>query len=416
MPRVLQYPSNLATSIADAQAGDSMEGHYGHWMLITIYQPDKSTISATGKEINEKEAGDIVLSAGASVLTPFLLNSLGVGGGTNALATTGIVGALSLGNLDEQQYQIATSGQDLTKENIEVQNPKDAANLLGRIKNAKEGRVPATRLTLGLGIKYQKSDISIALPMPKQIKTNYGFEYSETDFSSMKVINSALAFARSKLGDEKVGDKKGNPLQNTKMDLNSPDVQGMLAFLQTLPAAAIDEGGKILGLEPNILDYTRAGRNQTKIPYSEKLFKTVKRRSFDVEYTFLPKSSFEVTQIHEIIKTLKAHAHPSKGNDSYYYTTPSEFIVEFKFFNQPNSFLPKYGRLAIESIDVDYGSSDGYSALRPAGTFGSFFGGAVGSIRSSFGAGAMVSPTEINIKISFSELELLTKERIEEGY
>ena len=109
--------------------------------------------------------------------------------------------------------------------------------------------------------------------------------------------------------------------------------------------------------------------------------------------------------------------HPSKSNNSYYYTTPSEFIVDFQFLGTRNIFLPKFGRLAIESIDVDYGSSSGFSTLRP-------ISGNYGEIANNFGinttfiptSNTFVSPTEINLKISFSELELLTQERIEEGY
>ena len=411
----LQYPSNLATSIAASQrGGDSMDGYYGHWMMITIYEPEKSQIS-----IGEEQAESIGFNAGAALATPFLLNFLGVGGGLNALLSGVGIGALGLGNVDDQQFQVATSGRPLGVSDIEElisknRNNPTALEALNNIKTARtDGRIPESRATLGLGLRFKKSLVNIALPMPKQIKSNYGFEYSETDFSGMKVINSAIAFARSKGID--FSDGEGLNRLVGEMPLDNPDAQGILSFLQTIPASAVDEGFKLLGLQPNLLDYTRAGRNQAKVPYSEKLFKSVKRRSFDVEYTFLPKNQEEVLQIHEIIKTLKAHAHPSKTNNSYYYGTPSEFIVDFQYLGSRNIFLPQYGRLAIESIDVDYGSSQGFSTLRPLS--GSLIGNVfnVDTLFSLSGEN-LASPTEINLKISFSELELLTKERIEEGY
>ena len=67
-----------------------------------------------------------------------------------------------------------------------------------------------------------------------------------------------------------------------------------------------------------------------------------------------------------------------------------------------NSFLPMYGRLAIEDINVDYGSSDGFSAFRP------FVVGEEDKM--------LLSPSEIKMSIRFVELELLTQGRIEEGY
>jgi hypothetical protein len=415
-PRLLQYPSNLATSIGQSLSGtESLDGYYGHWMLITIYEPEKSTFTFT----TEQEAGEVATRAGAALATPFLLDFIGLPGSLNAFLTSGVIGALGFANLDEQQLNVATSGLDFSTEgidkNIRDANANDNSNLVARLEKIKsartQGRIPESRASLGLGLRYERSPISIALPMPKQIKSNYGFDYSETDFSGMKVINSAIAYARSKSEDYK------NPFNPNEMNLSSPDVQGILSFVETLPAAAFDEAFKLLGLQPNLLDYTRAGRNQAKIPYSEKLFKSVKRRTFEVDYNFLPKNQEEVLQIYDIVKTLKKHAHPSKSNNSYYYTTPSEFIVDFQFLGTRNIFLPKFGRLAIESIDVDYGSSSGFSTLRP-------ISGNYGEIANNFGinttfiptSNTFVSPTEINLKISFSELELLTQERIEEGY
>lgn len=414
--RLLQYPSNLATSVLQSLSGtESLDGYYGHWMLITIYEPEKSSFSFT----TEDEAVKVSTAAAGALATPFIANLIGVPGWANAAATGVVLGALGFGNVDDQQLNIATSGLDFSVEGIDksmraASGNNDLAGELQKIKSARtRGRIPESRASLGLGLRYQRSPVSIALPMPKQIKSNYGFDYSETDFSGMKVINSALAYARSQgfnLG-------RDNPL-GQDMELASPDVQGILSFIETLPAAAFDEGFKLLGLQPNLLDFTRAGRNQAKIPYSEKLFKSVKRRTFEVDYNFLPKNQDEVLQIYDIVKTLKKHAHPSKSNNSYYYTTPSEFIVDFQFLGTRNMFLPKFGRLAIESIDVDYGSSSGFSTLRPIG------GNPLENIANNSGIntsfipsdGNYVSPTEINLKISFSELELLTQERIEEGY
>ena len=412
--RLLQYPSNLATSIGQSLSGtESLDGYYGHWMLITIYEPEKSTFAFA----TEQEAGEAATRAGAALATPFLLDFIGLPGSLNAFLTSGVIGALGFANLDEQQLNVATSGLDFSTEGID-KNIRDAnasgnSNLVARLQKIKsattQGRIPESRASLGLGLRYERSPISIALPMPKQIKSNYGFDYSETDFSGMKVINSAIAYARSKSGSK-------NPFNPNEMNLSSPDVQGILSFVETLPAAAFDEGFKLLGLQPNLLDYTRAGRNQAKIPYSEKLFKSVKRRTFEVDYNFLPKNQEEVLQIYDIVKTLKKHAHPSKSNNSYYYTTPSEFIVDFQFLGTRNIFLPKFGRLAIESIDVDYGSSSGFSTLRPISSGLGEILPELALAPFSSSSSNYVSPTEINLKISFSELELLTQERIEEGY
>lgn len=391
--QLLQYPSNLANSVFSSQLNsDSVDGYYGHWILISIYSPEK-----TSTTIGESDAGNIVGRSALTVGTPFLLNLLGFGPGSIAVGSVAGAGIGAFGNLDKQQTDIAlTSETKLLSDNPGI-DPASTSKILSA---RKEGRIPETRLSLGLGVKYEKQDISIALPMPKQISSNYGFEYSDSDFSSMRVINAGIAFAKSKTNG--AGGDGG-------MQLDSPEVQGLLNFIETIPAAAIDQSFKIFGLDPNSLDYMRAGKNQVKIPYSEKLFKSVKRRSFEIEYKLMPKSRKEVSDLYDIIKTLKKYAHPSKSNSSYYYTTPAEFIVDFQFFGERNMFLPKFGRLAIDSIDVNYGSSDGYSTLRPINKFNF-------SANEEGDSNTLISPNEINLKISFTELELLTQERIEEGY
>ena len=191
-------------------------------------------------------------------------------------------------------------------------------------------------------------------------------------------------------------DRKGTTITNPR------DAQGLYNFLATVPGSAFDASFNLLGLKSNLASYTRANNNAAKIPYIEKTFNQVKRRTFELDYVFMPRSQDEVSKLRDVLKLLKKHAHPRKSrSDNYFYTTPSEFTINFEFMGTTNHFLPKFGRLAMESIDVEYGSSDGYSSLRP--------------IRGEDGK-LLVSTTEISVKMTFTELELLTSERIEEGY
>ena len=162
------------------------------------------------------------------------------------------------------------------------------------LKTAKDARISDSRARLGLGILYEKAQVQIVLPMPKQIKTNYGFEYSEEDFTAINLLN-----AIKNVGMDISALLSGNFTQNEFNTLlnksaASPSAKaGLASFLTTVPSGFVDKSFDILGMNPNLTSYIQASTNRAKIPYLEKIFKNVKRRSFELDYTFIPKSQKE---------------------------------------------------------------------------------------------------------------------------
>lgn len=385
------YPEELRTGGGnESQPGIN---NYGQYITISIYEP-------IATEIKE----DLLVSAlggAAPFLAAYAAGKLTDGALKNFLSMAGVselvAGAISFANLPAAVQTLLNNGlgnlSTMSDKNIDA---IDNSKLGEAIKTAQNSRIPDSRARLGLGIMFAEAQTSIVLPMPKQIKTNYGFEYSEEDFTAINLLNTI-----KNVGIDIVDIMTDGALDTNKLAAASPDAKaGLASFLQTIPSGYVDKSFDLIGLNPNLTSFTQASSNRAKIPYLEKVFRNVKRRSFELDYTFIPKSPEEVNLIYNIVKELKTHAHPKKTNNDYYYITPSEFIVKFEFMGNENQFLPKYGRLAIDSINVDYGSSDGFSAFRP--------------ITSS--DKLMVSPSEIKMSISFTELELLTQGRIEEGY
>lgn len=370
MSQIIAYPDDLVQK----PDGSGLKT-YGQYLVMSIYQPEQVDINV--------ESNYAILGAVGTLSLPFLINAVGAPPAANAAlsevafyeANNALVGGENFGLSDVQRFQ---------------QFPTTAGRIFAAATNTlykQASRLSETRASLGLGLSYTKMNQSIALPMPSSIKTNYGFEYSDEDFSTQKLFNVARTLVRDKMKQTTITDPR--------------DAQGLYNFLATVPGSVFDASFNLLGLKSNLAAYTRANRNAAKIPYVEKIFNQVKRRSFELDYVFMPRSQKEVLTLREVLKQLKKHAHPRKSkNDNYFYTTPSEFTINFEFMGTTNHFLPKFGRLAMDSIDVEYGSSDGYSSLRP--------------IRDS--DGLLVSTTEISVKMTFTELELLTSERIEEGY
>ena len=126
-------------------------------------------------------------------------------------------------------------------------------------------------------------------------------------------------------------------------------------------------------------------------PFREVFFEGVDYRQFNFKYKFMPKDRTESQAVFNIIKTFKEHMHPELSKGGYFYIYPSEFEIVYYYKNRENPYFNRITQCALTDMTVDYGGEQ----------FASFSDG---------------SPTEVNITLSFRELELLTKDSIREGY
>ena len=126
-------------------------------------------------------------------------------------------------------------------------------------------------------------------------------------------------------------------------------------------------------------------------PFREVFFEGVDYRQFNFKYKFMPKDRAESQAVFNIIKTFKEHMHPELSKGGYFFIYPSEFEIVYYYKNKENPYFNRIAQCALTDMTVDYGGEQ----------FASFSDG---------------SPTEVNITLSFRELELLTKDSIREGY
>jgi hypothetical protein len=110
-------------------------------------------------------------------------------------------------------------------------------------------------------------------------------------------------------------------------------------------------------------------------------------------FTFTPYSKQEAATVEKIIKLFKVHAAPrlATGSAGMFFVPPSIFTPKFFFNGQENKKINKITKSVIENIDVNYAPN--------------------GFTTQSDGA-----PTQIQLTINFKEIELLTRDRIEQGY
>lgn len=126
-------------------------------------------------------------------------------------------------------------------------------------------------------------------------------------------------------------------------------------------------------------------------PFKETVFESVDFRSFNFKYKFLPKNKEESLSVENIIRTFKLHMHPELSGGKLFFIYPSEFQITYYFDSGPNTYFHKFRPCALESMDVSYGGEQ----------FASFKDGA---------------PVEVNMSLTFRELEILTKNSIQDGY
>jgi hypothetical protein len=134
-------------------------------------------------------------------------------------------------------------------------------------------------------------------------------------------------------------------------------------------------------------------------PFKEQLFKSMGFRKFAFNYVFSPRNPGEAKMVQDIVKTFKYHMHPDIEEKGMFLIYPSEFAIEFMHKDENtgevsrNMNLPKVSSCALTNVKVTYG---------PDGMFNTFAN-----------TGGM--PTETTVELAFTELETLTRRRIQDG-
>jgi hypothetical protein len=129
------------------------------------------------------------------------------------------------------------------------------------------------------------------------------------------------------------------------------------------------------------------------------IFKSIGFRQYQFDFKFTPRSEQEALNVANIIKAFKFYASPEvkygEGSPRYY-IYPAEFDIEFWSNGKPNDFVNKISTCACTNVGVNYTSAGVWSAFRP----GDFNG----------------VPVETSLSLQFQELEIITKNRVLQGY
>jgi hypothetical protein len=233
--------------------------------------------------------------------------------------------------------------------------------------------------TAAISNKYRYSDTSIALHMPDNISASYGTDWQTT------ALGGAAGFANTASSLDDIN--KSMVGTAMKEGLHSA-VTGVLQQLSPL----------------NTQDTANKLRSQVKNPYMEVLFNGGVNRTFSFNFKFTPRSLKEAQAVKDIIYQFKLHQSPeykysNQGLQSYL-LYPSQFDIIFIQENgDTNDWIHKISTCVVTNMTVDY-TAEG-------GGFRTFDGGDDPNND---------APVQTNLILEFTELEILTKDRIIEGY
>ena len=130
-------------------------------------------------------------------------------------------------------------------------------------------------------------------------------------------------------------------------------------------------------------------------PNAELVFKSVPFRTFSFPYEFAPKNEKEKEDVQKILSMFKFHMLPEKFGEGYL-SAPSQFQITYMYRDGANMYIPKISRCALTDFSIDYS---------PEGVFTTFKGDDKGA-----------PPVLTKVDMSFTEMEIMTKETIAEGY
>ena len=231
-------------------------------------------------------------------------------------------------------------------------------------------RAPTTRL-----------DTAIAMYMPTDIKVSYGAEYTDTPIGQF--TDAVVDVVQGGMSPEELKSSIANETGE-------------------IGEYGIRQGLKGLGEVPGFGGALEAKEMMEGVIFADRMelaFKGIGKRQFSYEFKMMPRSQAEADQIQEIIYAFKFNMMPEFVGDTKgrKLKVPNTFDIQYMYQNAENSYLNKVSTCFLEKMDVSYGG-DRYKTFDASST----------------NAGA--PPVETTISLNFLEIELITRERVAEGF
>ena len=368
---MLSFPLNVAS------AGNGL-GNHGHYIMFFINSQQKAKLRTSGQE-----GGKSIVEGRKQYNIPKYIN--------NWDSASQSYKRQQKDNLDQQLINAAIIKE--AKEKEEAENAVAAASG-SEIKHyakktKKEKIVGAGRVKVGGStIRIERAETrrlkgGIALYMPASVQVTYGADYTDTDIGG--ITGDALdAYNKFVEGNYK----------------------GASEAIFRIPEGAKDSLSNVLlssvGALPGMGGAKEVSEMQSGEIITDRLelaFKGIQKRSFSYTFKMIPKNEREADEIRKIVFAFKANMLPEfvAGRSGRRLVVPNTFDIQYQYMGVSNEYLHHISTCVLENMSVTYGG-DRYKTFNA----------------SSKGDGA--PPVETSITLQFKELELITRERVFEGF
>ena len=356
-PNLFQFPLDIA--------GDPGIGNHGHYIIFFINEQQNAKLSFTGSVKDGKDS--VVKEKERREIPSFIKSNFG-----------GKEGYKRKENVEGEDQLISkgsTDGKPLTQ----GFNLLDRTRKELRQKPQKEGgqnvslKRPATK----------RLDTAIAMYMPASTQVTYAADYTESEISA--AVSAAYNAYQGVRGGQGVIDT---------LIAQVPKLKEQFAqnFIRKA-ADAVDALG-VSGARTAI----EIATGEIVTDRMELAFKGVGRRAFQYTFKMIPRNSREAEEIRKIVFAFKANMLPefTKGRNRNTMSIPNTFNIQYMYKGKENDFIHRVSECFLDNVQVQYGG-DRYKTFEP---------------HSNDGA----PPVETTMTLSFKEIEIMSRERIFEGY
>ena len=363
-PKAFTFPLDVTNS-------DQGLGNHGHYMLFFINEQQDSQISFGRKQADAQGSASILKARVENGISEFIRNA------TDTISASGfgqefetVKNKLGLDSLiDGLSQNVGESTIDPKELQGKGKSTIEQSNNTARVD-----RKPTTRL-----------DTAIALYMPPTINVSYTANYTDTEIGSLAAtISDSLQEGTAKgVIKELMSDK-------TKDDMVDAATKALLALAGGIPGA---QGAReLFEMQQGFIMTNRM----------ELAFKGLPKRGFQYTFKMIPKSEEEANEIKNIVDAFKINMLPEgmSVDDKSGFTgkrlkIPNTFDIKYMYVGKENEYLHKISTCVLESMSLSYGGD----------RFKAFDGNSRGA-----------PPVETTMTLNFKEMELITKQRAQEGF
>ena len=358
-PKSFTFPLDVTNS-------DQGLGNHGHYILFFINEQNESEISFGKKQASSRGFYDTLKAQAQNGIASEVRTFVDKAAGgffetvTNKLGIDNLIEGLG----SSQSFTSAIAGSNEFNRGSVISETKNTATVK---------RKATTRL-----------DTAIALYMPPSVSVTYAANYTDTEIGGL-----AATAARAFGGDEKAKDVLLS--QQTTDEAVDALTKMMLGTAGAIPGA---QGAReLMEMQQGFIMTNRM----------ELAFKGLPKRGFQYTFKMIPKSEQEAEEVRNIVTAFKMNMLPEAmlaDEDKGGYTTkrlrvPNTFDIKYMYVGRENQYLNKISTCVLENMNVTYGGS----------RYKTFDGNEDGA-----------PPVETTLTLNFKEMELITKQRAEEGF